>query len=88
MPDFDYDGYIDIDVDDFLSACNKRDIDDIIDALIEDGYLKNSDRTIDERSQMSAPEQLFEEALSKLHGKWNQLSKEEEQIIMLLANKF
>jgi len=88
MPDFDYDGSIDIDVDDFLSACSKRDINDIIDALVEDGYLKNINRAIEEHSQMSAPEQLFEQALSKLHGKCNQLSKTEEEIIMTLAKRF
>ena len=30
---------VDIDVDDFLSYCSRRDIDDLIDALIEDEYL-------------------------------------------------
>lgn len=87
MPYFDYDGSIDVDVDDFLSACNRSEINDLIDALEEDGYIKPSQRILDD-PKVSVPEQLFEEALDKLHGKWNQLTKEEEQIIMLLANKF
>lgn len=86
MPYFEYDGSVDVDVDDFLSSCDSSDIEEIIDALVEDGHIKPSQ--IIHEPDMSAPEQLFEEALDKLHGKWNRLTKEEEQIIMLLANKF
>lgn len=86
MPDFEYDGSIDIDVDDFLSACNSRETQEIIDNLVEGGYIKPSQVMHD--SQMTVPEQIFQEALEKLDGKWNRLSKEEEQIIILLANKF
>lgn len=87
MPYFDYDGSVDVDIDDFLTACSSSEINDLIDALEEDGYIKPSQRILDD-PKVSAPEQLFEEALDKLHGKWNMLTKEEEQIIMLLANKF
>lgn len=88
MPDFDYDGYVNVDVDDFLRACDRTDIEDLIDTLVEDGYLNDSDRVIDERSRMSAPEQLFEDQLQKLHGKWNQLSKTEEEILLAIAKRF
>lgn len=87
MPYFDYDGSVDVDVDDFLSACDRHDIEDIIDALEEDGYIKPSQR-ITESAGLSAPEAIFEEALSKLHGKWNQLTKEEEEIIMIISKRF
>lgn len=86
MPYFDYDGDINVDVDDFLSACDRREIEEIIDALVEDCYIKPSQ--IIHKSTISAPEQLFEDALDKLHGKWNQLSKSEEEIIMALAKRF
>ena len=86
MPDFDYNGDVEVNVDDFLSGCDNDDMEEIIDALIEDGYIKPSARIHD--SEMSAPEQIFEEALSKLRGKWNQLSKSEEEIIMALAKRF
>jgi hypothetical protein len=86
MPYFNYDGDIEVSIDDFLSACDDSDINDIVDALVEDGYIKPS-QIIHEPS-MSAPEQLFEEALDKLHGKWNQLSKSEEEILMTLAKRF
>lgn len=87
MPYFDYDGSVDIDVDDFLSACSSREINDLIDALEEDGYIKSSQRLTDDPT-VSASEQLFEEALNKLHGKWNQLSNSEEEIILTITKRF
>jgi len=86
MPYFNYDGDIEITVNEFLSTCDQEDIVDIIDALVEDGHLKEEDRIVD--MEMSAPEQSFEEALNKLHGKWNRLTKEEEIILLTIANKF
>ena len=86
MPYFEYDGSVDVDVDDFLSACDRSDIKEIIDALVDDGHIKADQRIVD--NEMSAPEQLFEEAINKLRGKWNRLSKEEEIILMTIANKF
>jgi hypothetical protein len=86
MPDFDYDGYVDIEVDVFIRACNSREIGEVIDELVEGGYIKPTQVIHD--SQMTVPEQIFQEALEKLDGKWNRLSKEEEQTIILLANKF
>jgi hypothetical protein len=86
MPYFDYDGDINVDVDEFLSACNRDDIDEIVDALVEDRYIKPSQIIHD--SKMAAPEQLFEEALNKLHGKWNRISKTEEEIILAITNRF
>lgn len=87
MPDFDYDGWVKVDVDDFLSACDKYEIQEIIDALEEDGYIRPSQR-IKKPTGLSAAEALFEEALSKLQGKWNRLTKEEEKIITDISKRF
>lgn len=86
MPYFDYDGNIDIDVDEFLSSCTLNEIQEIIESLVEDEHILPSQ--IIHESQMSAPEQLFEKALTKLHGKWNQLTKSEEEILMAIAKRF
>ena len=86
MPDFDYDGYVHIDVDDFIRACSSREIEGVIDELVEKGYIKSS-RVIHD-SQMTIPEQIFQEALQKLDGKWNQLTKEEEEIIANISKRF
>lgn len=87
MPDFDYDGWVSVDIDDFLSACDKHEIEEIIDALEEDGYIKPSQRH-SKSDGLPAPEAIFEEALNKLHGKWTRLSKSEEEIIMAIAKRF
>jgi hypothetical protein len=37
---------------------------------------------------MTVPEQIFQEALQKLDGKWNLLTKEEEEIITNISKRF
>ena len=37
MPEFET--YVDVDVDDFLSALSTRETDELIDALVEDGWV-------------------------------------------------
>jgi hypothetical protein len=37
---------------------------------------------------MSAGEHAFENQLDKLHGKWNMLTKEEEEAIYSIAKRF
>ena len=90
MPEFFYEGYTDVLVHEFLSNCDSSDITDIIDTLITDGHIKSNQRLSKTSGSngLSAPEQIFEEALDKLHGKWNMLSKEEEEMIMALAKRF
>jgi len=87
MPDFFYEGYTDVSINDFLSNCDSRDITDIIDTLIAEGHIKPSQRD-NYSERLTVPEQIFEEALDKIHGKWNLLSKEEEEAIMALAKRF
>jgi tRNA isopentenyl-2-thiomethyl-A-37 hydroxylase MiaE len=84
MPYFDYDGEIHIDTDEFLSALDIRERQRLIDALIENGYIK--DRSKNDR--YGASESIFEDALDKLHDKWNALSKEEEEAIIKISKRF
>lgn len=85
MPYFDQE----IDVADFLYECNERDIKEIIDTLIDDGHLPESVRGKSNSSvQLSVAENEFEEALHKLHGKWNNLTSEEEKTIINISKKF
>lgn len=85
MPNFDEK----IDVDEFLYGCTKSEIQEVIDFLIYSRNLPESVKKMSKSSvQYSVAESEFEDALCKLHGKWNNLSKEEEQIIINLSNKF
>lgn len=86
MPSFYVDD-LDISVHEFINACSLRERNDLIDFLSKNGYieLKEYDTT---RSRMSATEEIFEDHLDALHGKWNRLSKEDEETIMNIAKKF
>lgn len=75
----------DIDIDYFLSTCSKSDIQEIIQVLVENGWLKPS---ATDESPRGYDEQVYEDSLKKLHGKWNRLSKEEENQILKIAKRF
>ncbi len=78
-----------IDVSDFLYECRSKEIKEIIESLIDTGHLPESVRGISNSSvQLSAAETEFEDALYKLHGKWNNLTSEEEQTIINISKRF
>jgi hypothetical protein len=54
-----------------------------IDWLRDSGFIPEED--IDFRS---VSERQFEDALNKLHGKWNRLSQEEEETIINISKRF
>jgi hypothetical protein len=85
MPRF-YADDLDIGADEYLSVCSTSDIKELIDALVKDGYIRKSD--ILSETKMSAGEQVYENKLDKLHGKWNRLSEEDEETIIKIADKF
>ncbi len=85
MPSFYVDD-VDIDVDEFLSACSEREREDLIKALIEDGYLNKKDVT--PSPVLSVGEEIFEEHLNAIHGKWHRLTPEEEEVIIKIGKKF
>lgn len=75
---------IDIDVEDFLYECSERDIQQIINYLKEENYLKQDDII----QTGSLGDEKFIESLDKLKNKRLNLTLEEEQMIIDLANKF
>ena len=89
MAYFDYEGEINITVNEFLLATNEREKKELLDRLINDGYL--STKTLTDglyQNQTSAAESEYEDALYKLHGKWTVLSKEEEELIIKISKRF
>jgi hypothetical protein len=88
MPNF-YVEDVDIDIDEFVSKCSNSEIEDLIDSLIDSGYLPRSARNnFSLKEPISISESFYEDALDKLHGKWNMLSQEEEQLILNIAKRF
>ena len=67
---------IEVDVDDFLSACSDSEIKELIQALKDDGYLDEGELDND-----------FDIAIRKLSGNSWRLSKEDEETILKIANK-
>lgn len=83
MPDFYVDD-LDISPSDFVDACSKREINELIEILIEDGYVDNqsiltSNRTYDDES--------YTKALVKLSESRLRLTNEEEEIIKQIASR-
>ena len=87
MPTF-YAEDIDIIVDEFLSACSSREKEELIDALIEDRYLKENCRVDYKYELLSVPESFYIDAIDKIKGRWNMLTQEEEEIILKIASRF
>lgn len=67
---------IEVDVDDFLSACSDSEIKELIQALKDDGHLDEGELDND-----------FDIAIRKLAGNSWRLSKEDEETILKIANK-
>lgn len=85
MPYFDQQ----IDVDEFIYGCTKSEIQELIDNLVDSGYLPEYAKPMSKSSaQIGVAESEFEDALHKLHSKWNSLSKEEEEIIINISKRF
>ena len=85
MPEFDT--YVDVDIDDFVSACSKREIKELIDILIEDGHISKSS-IISADENVGALETDFLEKMGKLQEKYYRLSQEDEKTLEDLFKKY
>lgn len=84
MPTY-YDDYNNISPEEFINDCSPREIEELIDALVDDGYVI---RRKGSHKKNSVPEDIFEKELNKLHGRWNMLTTEEENLIYKITNRF
>jgi hypothetical protein len=81
---------IEVDVDEFVSACDPSEIEEMIDCLILNGYLPQSvkrsiNSNINPKQSLASSE--FDEAVSKLFGNYCRLTNEDTDDIMKVANK-
>lgn len=85
MPTF-YAEDIDIDPDEFVSSCNSREIEELIDALVEDGHIpKINNIAPDDKNLM---DEDWDEVISKIGGLGRlRLTNEEEEIIKKIASR-
>ena len=84
MPTFYADDF-DIDPSDFVDGCSREEIQELIDILVEDGYINQTAASSREDNLMDI---TYKEALDKLQDKRIYLTLKEEQFIINLANKF
>ena len=85
MPEFDT--YVDVDVDDFLSACNKKEIEELIDTLIEDGHLPQN-VSKEHQIKLGVLESDFVDKMDQLKEKYYRLSQEDEKTLENLFKKY
>lgn len=87
MPTFETDSEVDIDVDRFLSACDHRDIEEIIEYLIYEEYI-SEDQVLTENKKAGMLEEIFIENMDKLKEKYYCISKEDEKVLEGLFQKY
>jgi len=86
MPYIEFSSDVDVDVDEFLSACSKREREDLIDALVEDGYVirvvgnNNNDKNLLEIE--------WDDMITKLWTLRQRITLEEEEIIKNIIKKY
>lgn len=88
MPYFYSDTEVDISVDEFLSECDSGDIKELIDALIEDGHLNQTQVFKHKASQASLLEQEHINMCDALSKNYYQMSNEDTQILETLYKKY
>lgn len=86
MPEFET--YVDVSVDEFLSNCSPREIEKLIDSLIEDGYLNSNAVKNQEPTSLNIIEMEWEVTLDNLRQKRLTISNEDEEIIKLISKKY
>ena len=86
MPDFST--QIDIELWEYVSECSKRDIEELIDVLINDGHLDTFNGKVKPSNSNTLMDDEWNEALEKLRNSRHLLSIEEENRITDIAKKF
>ena len=89
MPDFQVED-IDIDPSEFVYACNKREIKELIDTLIEENHIRQ-DAVINDETKITranVPDSIFNDNLNVLSTNRLHLTIEEEDLINKLAERF
>ena len=86
MPDFSAE--IDIEPWEYVSECSRREIDDSIETLIEDGHLDRfNGKILPKKGNVSVMDMEWDELITKIRNSKHLLSNEDESIIIDIANK-
>ena len=91
MPNFtayNVDVDLDIDVDEFLTNCSKREIKEVITALIEDGHLAKHPLQPWHEDKISPMEEEFIGKLHTISNKYYSMTEEELEMINYIYEKY
>lgn len=78
---------VDVDINDVLWSMGDRDKQKLVDELYDEGFTPEElKKKLDPPTH--AAENIFNEALDKIKGKWNMLTEEEETIIINISKRF
>lgn len=86
MPYITHDVEIEIDVDNFLYECSESEIEELIELLKDQGYLKNPNKK--NLSEDNMLDKEYHANLDKLYGNRINLTLEEEETIRKIASRF
>jgi len=86
MPYFYTEAEVDVDIDEFLTTCNKREIEELIDALEEDGYLTGYKRPSTVGGSLIEDE--FQDIINKLKDSYLQMEVEDVETLKNIAKKY
>jgi hypothetical protein len=86
MPYIEFSSDVDVDVDEFLSACSNREREELIDALVEDGYVIRA--VGDNNNDKNLLELEWDEMITKLWKLRQRITLEEEEIIKNIIKKY
>jgi hypothetical protein len=84
MPDF-YVGDLDISPDEFVAACSDRELNELLDILMDEGIIKENYLTNNTNDNIL--DEIFNEALQKIAISRHRLTSEEEEIIKVIASR-
>jgi len=76
-----------IDPTEFMGSCNKDDIREVIEWLIDNGNIKEQDTDI-VSYKMGLSQSIFQECLNAISSNYYQLTNEEEELILKIGKKF
>ena len=87
MPEFET--YVDVYVDEMWSACSKREKEELIDLLIEEGYVRRvTQKGVDPEKGKSLMEIEWDEMIDKLGALRQRVSQEEEETLKNIVSKY
>jgi vacuolar-type H+-ATPase subunit I/STV1 len=85
MPSFYSDAEVEVDVTEFLVACNSHEIKEVIEYLKDEGHISQKNR-LNQNTSLNESDYLHN--LSVLIGNYHNVTKEEEEVISKIAKRF